>query len=677
MQKNPEILAPVGTEGSLEAAVFSGADAVYFGVGACNARRNAGQFTGEKLKDAVRFCHAHGVGVHVTVNTLVRDDERQTVADTLTEIAESGADAIIVQDLTVMRLMKAICPSLALHGSTQMAVHNLSGVKMLEDLGFSRVVLARELAIDEIRAIRERTQIELECFVHGALCMSASGMCYLSAMFGERSGNRGSCAQPCRLPFTCNDETYALSLKDMSHIAHYGVYREIGVDSLKIEGRLKSPAYVAAVVDAVRRVRDGEPYSEQMLKDVFSRSGFTDGYYRGQRNHTMFGVRTQEDAERAKPAEKALKELYRAPRQSVPVSMEIEIVRDRPAKLTVSDGTHRVSVAGEIPEPAQKTPLSEENVTKSLKKTGGTPFLPTEISVRLDDGLMLTASAINQLRRNALDALYERRAAGEPREVGKADLSIAAAPRKAEPKLCVRYASIDQWSDTDGIAFYSLPPKALLEHPERITDRAAAEVPALVYPQEEDEMQRLLCALRERGLQFAVAENIGAIRMIRNAGLTPVGGYGLNVTNSDAIAAYGALGIRAQFASFELTAAMQRDLLSALPLGMIVAGRLPLMQLRACPARSDRGCGACDGRPFVGDRKNAVFPLLCAERKFSTLLNSVPLYIADKPLPPLDFYAVYLTVETAEEADALIRAVRDRTPYAGAHTTGLAFRKLL
>ena len=233
-KRNPEILAPVGTEGSLEAAVYAGADAVYFGAGTCNARQNAGQFTGQKLIDAVRFCHAHGVKVHVTVNTLVRDEERKAVADTLAEIAQSGADAIIVQDLTVMRLAKEICPELALHGSTQMAVHNAAGVLQLEDLGFSRVVLARELSLSEIRRIREQTHAELECFVHGALCMSASGMCYLSAMLGERSGNRGLCAQPCRLPFVCNGAEYALSLKDMSHIAYCAQYREIGVSSLKI-----------------------------------------------------------------------------------------------------------------------------------------------------------------------------------------------------------------------------------------------------------------------------------------------------------------------------------------------------------------------------------------------------------------------------------------------------------
>ena len=676
-QRNPEILAPVGTEGSLEAAVYAGADAVYFGAGACNARRNAGQFTGSKLIDAVRFCHAHGVKVHVTVNTLVRDEERKDVADTLTEIASAGADAIIVQDLTVMRLAKVICPDLALHGSTQMAVHNASGVKQLEELGFSRVVLARELSLDEIARIASQTHAELECFVHGALCMSASGMCYLSAMLGERSGNRGLCAQPCRLPFLCNGAEYALSLKDMSHISHYGAYRGIGIDSLKIEGRLKSPDYVAAVVDAVRRVRDGEPYSEELLKDVFSRGGFTDGYYTGKRNHTMFGVRTQEDAKRAQAVLPAVRELYRAPRKTVPVSFSVQIRENEPATLKASDGVHTVERFGPVPEHAVRTPLSRESVEKSLAKTGGTPFYPDRLDCRLDDGLMLPASALNALRRDALDALYAARADTVHYAVSKADLTIDAAPRRAQPRICVRFASAEQFVDDPAVAFYCLPVHELLSHPELITERTAAEIPALVYPMYEPDMQAQLLELYRQGVRRAVCENIGAICMAKEAGLKPVGGYGLNAMNSDAIDAYREAGVAAQFVSFELSAPKIRDLKSRIPLGMIVAGRLPLMQFRSCPARTDRGCGTCSGRPVVTDRKNLVFPLVCSDRAYSTMLNSVPLYLADKQLPPIDFYAVYLTIETAEEASALIRSVASGAPVQTPHTTGLAFRNLL
>ncbi len=674
---NPEILAPVGTEGSLEAAVYAGADAVYFGAGACNARRNAGQFTGDRLVEAVRFCHAHGVHVHVTVNTLVRDEERADVADTLFEIAASGADAIIVQDLTVARLAKQICPQLQLHGSTQMAVHNASGVLMLEELGFSRVVLARELSIAEIRAIRAQTHAQLECFIHGALCMSASGICYLSAMLGERSGNRGMCAQPCRLPFFCRGSEYALSLKDMSHIAHYGTYREIGVASLKIEGRLKSPEYVAAAVDAVRRVRDGELYSEQVLKDVFSRGGFTEGYYTGKRNHTMFGVRTAEDAKRSQAALAGVRELFRAPQGRIPVAMDATIRTGAPATLTVSDGAHTVTVSGDVPQAALRVPMSGESAAKSLRKTGGTPFCAGEIRVALDDGLMLPSASLNALRRAGLDALYNARAEGPKRTIRTADLSLSGSPRRETPRLCVRFASAEQWADDPAIAWYSLPIDALKDRPDCITARAVGEIPILIYPDEEEKTAETLSALQKMGLKYALCENIGAIRMAKAAGLTPVGGFGLNVTNSDALEAYREMGVCAQFASFELSAPKVRDLLCNLPLGMIVAGRLPLMQLRSCPARTDTGCGGCDGRPVLTDRKGASFPIRCRARRYSTLFNSVPLYIADKPLPPVDFYAVYLSTESKEEACALIRAAAAHAPYPHPYTTGLAFRKLL
>ena len=675
--ENPEILAPVGTEGSLEAAVYAGADAVYFGAGACNARRNAGQFTGEKLVEAVRFCHAHGVAVHVTVNTLVRDEERGEVADTLSEIAASGADAIIVQDLTVARLSKQICPELELHGSTQMAVHNVSGVKMLEELGFSRVVLARELSIDEIRAIRENTAAELECFIHGALCMSASGICYLSAMLGERSGNRGMCAQPCRLPFVCNGAEYALSLKDMSHISHYPVYREIGVSSLKIEGRLKSPEYVAAAVDAVRRVRDGEPFSEQVLRDVFSRGGFTEGYYTGKRNHTMFGIRTQEDAKRSQAVLSEIRKLYRGPRSDIPVTMHARIRLGEPAALTAEDGTHTASVTGDVPELAQRSALTIEAVERSLRKTGGTPFSVASITCDLDENSMLPASQLNALRRSALDTLYAMRAATPKRAIHTPDLRISEEPRKANPQFFVRFSSYAQFADNPVIARFSLPIDVLLAHPDCISDRAVGEIPILIYPDEEAKTLEKLRSLRECGLRYAMADNIGAIRLAKEAGLLPIGGYGLNVTNSDAIAAYREMGVEMQVVSFELSAPKIRDLKSGIPLGMIVAGRLPLMQLRSCPARGNQGCMNCKGHPAVTDRKGMRFPLVCNERRYSTLLNSVPLYLCDKSLPPLDYYVIYLTTETKEEAQSLIHAAADGNPPDMQHTTGLAFRKLL
>ena len=391
----------------------------------------------------------------------------------------------------------------------------------------------------------------------------------------------------------------------------------------------------------------------------------------------MFGVRTQEDAKRSQAVLTGIRELYRVPRQRVPVSMHAEIKTGKPSTLTVSDGIRTVCAEGAIPETAQNAPLTGESVRRSLCKTGGTPFRPDAFECNVDDGLRLSASALNGLRREALDALYEARTARPDRAVNPPDLSIPATPRKTEPRLCVRFASAEQLVAAPEIAYYSLPVDTLENRPDLSTDRTVGEIPILVYPDEEPKIAETLKTLKQKGLRYALAENIGAIRLAKEAGLVPVGGAYLNVMNSDSLDAYRALGVSAQFASFELSAAKTNDLGSGLPLGMIVAGRLPLMHLRSCPARTDRGCAGCQGSPVVSDRKGATFPLVCRDRRYSTLLNSVPLYLADKPLPPLDFYAVYLTNESRGQAGELIRSVLAHESPAGPHTTGLAFRKLL
>ena len=395
MRERPEILAPVGSEEALVAAVRAGANAVYLGTGECNARRNATKFSGESLISAVRYCHARNVKVYVTVNTLLREEELQTAADTLLEIAKAGADAIIVQDPAIIALRNEVCPDLPMHASTQMAIHNAEGAKIAKEQGFSRVVLARELSYRELEQIRNETDVELEVFVHGALCMSASGMCYLSGALGERSGNRGLCAQPCRLPFQCNGNAYALSLKDMSHVSHLQTLSDLGIASFKIEGRMKRPEYVAASVDAVRRSLEGETVDLGTLRAVFSRSGFTDGYYTGKRTHAMFGIRTQEDADRSKEVLSALKERYRKERSSVPIDVRFVLHTDAPCTLTVSDGTRSVTVSGDVAQPAKTVSLSDQQVMRQLSKTGGTPYFVQSHQVELREGFTLPSSAIN------------------------------------------------------------------------------------------------------------------------------------------------------------------------------------------------------------------------------------------------------------------------------------------
>ncbi len=678
MNRLPEILAPVGSEEALIAAVRSGADAVYFGSGSCNARRGAGSFEGDALLHAVQYCHARNVRVYVTVNTLLRDEELANVADTLTDIAASGADGIIVQDMAVVPLAKAICPDLALHASTQMAVHNAAGVTELEQLGFSRVVLARELTGTEIAKIREQTHAELEVFVHGALCMSASGMCYLSASLGERSGNRGTCAQPCRLPFVCNGAQNCLSLKDMSHLDHLEELSRIGVTSFKIEGRLKRPEYVAATVDAARRARDGETYSVDGLRAVFSRSGFTDGYYTGKRNHTMFGTRSQEDADRSKEVLSSYRELYRSERASVPVSVNLSIREGQPVCLSVSDGTNAVTLQGEAPQIARTTPATKESVGRSVAKTGGTPFFVTNITAEIDPGLMVPSSVLNALRREALEKLLALREKTPRRTIRTPNLSLHGSGRHAnDPKYIVRFANAEQVFSHPAIAVRTLPVEQLLAHPELIDESIWCELPDLCYPMDEERLSEQLKSLYALGVRDAMLGNIGMVRPAREAGMRLHGAFGLNVTNRLACEQYAALGFESLTVSFELSYPKMRDLHSSIPLGCIVAGRLPLMQFRSCPARTATGCGACNGSPVLTDRTGRTFPIVCHQRQYSTLLNSVLYDTADKRLPELDYYQIHLTIETKEEAKALFESVlRGEKPEAE-RTTGMSFRNLL
>lgn len=425
----PEILAPVGGSEQLLAAVRCGADAVYFGLRNFNARRNADNFGGDDVADTIAYCHERGVRVHITVNTLVKDSELAEAQKTVDAAAMAGADALIIQDLAVASYAKERWPEIEMHASTQMAVHNALGVKLLKKYGFDRFVLARELSIDEVKSIIDETGEDVEVFVHGAHCMSLSGNCYLSSMIGGRSGNRGLCAQPCRLECSACESgafsgtaekraesllrepnDHALSLKDLSYIEHINDLALAGVRSLKIEGRMKRAEYVAAAVTACRDALEGRTPDMETLRSVFSRSGFTDGYYTGLRNRDMFGYRTKDDVVAAESVLKDLAKLYEKEPRIIPVDMELSVFSGIPCSLTVSDGIHTVSVPGDVPQAARTLPISEEYVRRSLSKTGGTPYYLDKLQLKAGDGLMVPASALNDLRRRALEELGALRA---------------------------------------------------------------------------------------------------------------------------------------------------------------------------------------------------------------------------------------------------------------------------
>lgn len=409
----PEILAPVGGAEQLFAAVRCGADAVYFGLQGFNARRNAENFGGDDLQERVDYCHEHGVRVYITVNTLVFDRELQQVKETVDTACRAGADALIVQDLAVASYCRNTWPGTRLFTSTQMAVHNAEGIRLMRAFGFSRFVVARELTLEEMRRIYEETGEELEVFVHGAHCMSVSGNCYLSAMIGGRSGNRGLCAQPCRLDCSVNGREHALSLKDLSYVEHIPELARAGAVSLKIEGRMKRAEYVAAAVTACRAAREGKKPDMETLRAVFSRSGFTDGYLTGRRDLSMYGIRTKEDVTAAAGVLKDLAKLYEKEPQTVPVEMALALRAGEPARLTVSDGTHTAEITGAEPQEARTTPLSADFAREALSKTGGTPYYLDGFTLYADGNLTLLRGQLNELRRSGLEALRKLRIGGE------------------------------------------------------------------------------------------------------------------------------------------------------------------------------------------------------------------------------------------------------------------------
>ena len=412
LNRQPEILAPVGGEEQLKAALRCGADAVYFGLQNFNARRNASNFNGENLKDTVRQCHEHSCRVYITINTVVFDDELEDVYKAVDTAAEAGADALIIQDFAVAAYAKEHYPKLKRFASTQMAVHNSEGVKALLKWGFDRVVLARELSLEEIKKVIKETGADVEVFVHGAHCMSLSGNCYLSSMIGGRSGNRGLCAQPCRLDCNVCGRDHALSLKDMSYMKHIRELSDAGVGSLKIEGRMKRAEYVAAAVTACKNARDGMPYDIETLRSVFSRSGFTDGYLTGKIDLSMFGYRTKDDVLAASnDVLKNLAKLYEKETQSVPIDIYFKAKRGEKVSLTLSDGELWITAEGDEPQDARTQSMTVDSVKKNLTKLGGTIYSCRDFSADIEDGLMLPISALNELRRNAVAKLTDERVA--------------------------------------------------------------------------------------------------------------------------------------------------------------------------------------------------------------------------------------------------------------------------
>ena len=684
-----EILAPVGNEEMLRAAVFSGADAVYLGFSGFNARTSANNFNADTLKDAVAFCHARGVAVHVALNTTVYGGELPALEQAIRAVAASGADAVICQDLAVATLIGKIAPQLPRHGSTQMSVHSLQGALELKELGFTRVVLARELSMPEVEHITKHCGIETECFVHGALCMCVSGQCYMSAFLGGRSGNRGSCAGPCRLPFEANalpegkpGRLHHLSLKDNSVIDKLDKLQALGVASAKIEGRLRTPEYVAAAVSACLAGREGRAYDRDLLKNAFSRSGFTSGYLDGKIDGTMFGVRSEADAEQTKKTLPMLRELYRRERSRVPVKMKLEI-EEGGEKLTVTDadGSKAFAYGDAEPQPARTDPT--ESLHRSLAKTGGTPFAveDQDITVEMDGGpWFIPGGAVNELRREALDALLKKREVLRPWPT--TEEHVPALPLRTLPPHRTLRARFESWEQVperalDGIEYLILPIAQADRVPREWRAKTLLELPRVMFGKLEEDTARRIAATQDAGFAGYEVSNIAHLRLCR--GLPMSGSFGLNITNQLAAQFYADNGLSSMLILPEVKDSDISTIAPThngrpVPTGVLVYGHMPLMVTRACPLQNIHDCAHCDKTGVLTDRKAKKFPVRCG-LGVRTIYNPVPIYMGDKPgALTVDYGVAYFTLESREEAAKILEMIRTHAPFEGDFTRGLYFK---
>lgn len=668
INSKPEILAPAGAWEQLYASVRAGADAVYLGSGSMNARQAADNFNGSRLDEAVAYCHECGVKVYLAMNTLLFDDEFDEAERLVKQVCSLPVDAIIVQDAGLAAMIRRCAPEMPLHASTQMTIHNPSALKTLEKMGFSRAILAREMTAKEIAEMSAASEMELEAFVHGALCMSVSGQCYMSAMLGSRSGNRGRCAQPCRLPFRTESFENCLSLKDMSHIMHISQMTEAGVSSLKIEGRLKRPEYCAAAVTACRMARDEGEVPQQLsqnLEAVFSRSGFTDGYLSGKRGAVMFGSRTKDDVTAASSSVfSSLHQLYKNEYSRVPVTMHFKAVCGEESQLTVRDDAgNEFTVYGEIPQAAVNRPTDEKSIAEKLCKTGGTPYFAADVKCEVGEGINLPISAINAMRREALEKLSESRRQKRPLKYVSDKTEIKAyTASNAEYHAVFRSVSQIPENLPDAVRRVYIPletsEQELCRLKKRLTEHnieLAVEAPRGLFGNEKS-LQELIHKAASAGVRYCMVHNIGLIDMVLSEDMMPVGGFGLNITNTRALEAYQRLGLCGAELSMELTLKRIENLGGSMLRGIMIYGRQPLMLTRNCPASLGKGCRGDRIGCTITDRKNEIFPVGC-RMGCSEVFNSIPLSIVEKidQIRTVDWYLMRFTVENSVEIEEIIK----------------------
>ena len=688
-----ELLAPAGSMEALRAAVQNGANAVYLGCGQFNARQSAKNFTPQTLAEAVKYCHVRNVAVHLTLNTLVSDKEMPEAITLIRQAAQCGVDAFIVQDLGIVRLCKEIAPSVPIHGSTQMTIHNLPGVRLCAAWGFTRVVLSRELSREEIRYICQNSPIEIEVFGHGALCMGYSGQCYLSAAIGGRSGNRGRCAQPCRQSYGFErwQNKYPLSLKDNCLVHYVKDLEEMGVASLKLEGRMKRPEYVAAVTQVYRQAIDSGNVTKPMMEKLhtaFNRQGFTDGYYSGNIGPHMFGIRDEKNENQTWMRE--MRQTYETTENSlVPVVFHVSI-HPEGSSLSVTDTQGRVcTLNGPTPEIARTVMLTREDLVARLSKTGGTPYKCLNVIADITPGLILPASAINAMRRDVLNLLTAQRARHEEPRLGKPEKLPKYQGAKGHPHLTVQVTTREQITGRllkMAPAMLYVPVHVLMENLEftlKLTQHVpvCAVAPRIVHDGELERLKNELRTLHQYGVGDVLIGNLALLIVAKECNMRARGDFGLNLYNSGAMEIARAVNLASACLSFEMTLPQIRDISKAVPCEILVYGRMPLMLTENCIIKNKSGQCICHLAPAkLTDKTGAEFPIIKDGNSCrSVLLNGKKLNLLDRQedLSRLGLWAtrLYFTTENSKEVDRVLGNVLNPQPFdPGACTRGLYLR---
>lgn len=673
--QSTEILAPAGSLESLTAAVNCGADAVYIGGKQFSARQNAANFDNDELKQAADLCHLHNIKIYLTVNTIIFDDQINDFAEFIKYAAISGIDAFIVQDIGAAEIIRKIVPNANIHGSTQMTIHSVKGAQLLKELGFKRVVISRELTEKQIQEICS-VGIETEVFVHGALCMCVSGQCYLSSLIGQRSANRGFCAQPCRLPYSVykKPQYRGLSLKDLSLINHLQKLSDIGVFSLKIEGRMKRPEYVAAAVHACRQSLNGQTPDMALLKSIFSRSGFTDGYFTGSFSD-MFGTREKEDVIAARDILPDIRKNYSYNKKCGRLDFYTEIKIGNPVKLTVSDGCESVTVTGEIPEPAINKPVDLTYLERQLSKLGGTIYEFGNLNADIDNGLALSAKTINALRREAVKELNRKTISRNAPDYNCVPLDINL-ENKIEHLKEIRMRisdenQLDAVSEADHII---VPTDIFLKSGYKNVSKVIIEPPRFIY--NENEIYNILKKCKSSGALHLMCSNLAYIKIGKVLGFKLHGDFGLNAANSYSLNFLKKMHFEDAVLSFEMKLKQISLLKKSIPTGIIAYGYLPVMITKNCPIKNEVGCGKC--AKSIYDRTGRANKIVC-HGNYTEILNAQTLYMADRleDIKNTSFITLYFTDETPDKIKKIINEYRNGGINKDNITRGLYYRGVI